>query len=235
MFKILENKMIKIIINKIYGYFVDLSKVFSRKNLNKFISKELHDTDNLNKVLIIGAGGRIHKLVEKISLEKSFELISMDINKNYNPDIISDICEYKFTHDEYDLIIMPEVLQAIPTPHKAIQNILTGIKKGGSIIITVPFIFPIVDRPHDYFRFTKYGLNFLLKDFSEIIIFERNSWIESINVLCVRLIMNNDILSKIIGTIFIILAYINYPFVFLLGKLLKSDYLTTGYNVSGKK
>ena len=227
--------MIKIIINKIYGYFVDLSKVFSRKNLNKFISKELHDTDNLNKVLIIGAGGRIHKLVEKISLEKSFELISMDINKNYNPDIISDICEYKFTHDEYDLIIMPEVLQAIPTPHKAIQNILTGIKKGGSIIITVPFIFPIVDRPHDYFRFTKYGLNFLLKDFSEIIIFERNSWIESINVLCVRLIMNNDILSKIIGTIFIILAYINYPFVFLLGKLLKSDYLTTGYNVSGKK
>ena len=93
--------MIKIVINKFYGYFVNLSKIFSRKNLNQFIYKELHSIDNLNQVLIVGAGGRIHKLVEKISIQKSFELISLDINKDCNPDIVADISEYQFTDTKY--------------------------------------------------------------------------------------------------------------------------------------
>ena len=145
----------KLFINKIYGYFVNLSKIFSRKNLNKFIYKELSSSNNLNRVLLIGAGGRIHDLLIKISQEQSFDLFTLDIDDKYTPDILSDVCEYNFTDDKYDVIVIPEVLQAIPTPEKAIANIHNGLNNNGSLILTVPFIFPIVDRPNDYFRFTE--------------------------------------------------------------------------------
>tara|TARA_B100001996_G_scaffold17403_2_gene14325 strand:+ start:181 stop:861 length:681 start_codon:yes stop_codon:yes gene_type:complete len=225
----------KFLINKIYGYFVDLSKIFSRKNLNTFIYNELSNAKNLNRVLLIGSGGRINDLLIKISKEKSFELFTLDIDNKYSPDILSDVCEYDFTDDKYDVIVIPEVLQAIPTPEKAIKNIYSGLLNNGYLILTVPFIFPIVDRPHDYFRFTKYGLKFLLKDFNYINIYERNTWIESINVLYSRLIMNKDVISKLSGLIFILLGYITYPIIFILGKIIKSDFITTGYNVIAKK
>lgn len=225
----------KFLINKIYGYFVDLSKIFSRKNLNSFIYNELSNTKNLNKVLLIGSGGRINDLLIQISKEKSFELFTLDIDNKYSPNILSDICEYDFTDDKYDVIVIPEVLQAIPTPEKAINNIYSGLLKNGFLILTVPFIFPIVDRPHDYFRFTKYGLKFLLKNFNHLNIYERNTWIESINVLYSRLIMNKDVISKLCGLIFILLGYITYPIIFILGKIIKSDFITTGYNVIAKK
>ena len=225
----------KFLINKIYGYFVDLSKIFSRKNLNTFIYNELSNAKNLNRVLLIGSGGRINDLLIKTSKEKSFELFTLDIDNKYSPDILSDVCEYDFTDDKYDVIVIPEVLQAIPTPEKAIKNIYSGLLNNGYLILTVPFIFPIVDRPHDYFRFTKYGLKFLLKDFNYINIYERNTWIESINVLYSRLIMNKDVISKLSGLIFILLGYITYPIIFILGKIIKSDFITTGYNVIAKK
>ena len=66
-------------------------------------------------------------------------------------------------------------------------------------------------------------------------IYERNTWIESINVLFSRLIMNNDVISKSGGLIFILLGYITYPIIFILGKIIKSDFITTGYNVIAKK
>ncbi len=225
----------KFLINKIYGYLVNLSKIFSRKNLNNFIYKKLSNEKKLNKVLLIGSTGRFNDLLIKISKEKSFELITLDIDEKYSPDILSDICEYDFTDDQYDVIVVPEVLQAIPTPEKAINNMYSGLSNNGYLILTVPFIFPIVDRPHDYFRFTKFGLKFLLKDFNHVNIYERNTWIESINVLYSRLIMNNDVISKLGGLIFILLGYITYPIIFILGKIIKSDFITTGYNVIAKK
>ena len=63
----------KFLINKIYGYFVNLSKIFSRKNLNNFIYKKLSNEKKLNKVLLIGSTGRFNDLLIKISKEKSFE------------------------------------------------------------------------------------------------------------------------------------------------------------------
>ena len=61
----------KFLINKIYGYLVNLSKIFSRKNLNNFIYKRLSNEKKLNKVLLIGSTGRFNDLLIKISKEKS--------------------------------------------------------------------------------------------------------------------------------------------------------------------
>ena len=123
--------MIKKIINKIYGLLVDLSKIFSRKDLDYYIKNNIENLNDIKRVLIVGAGGRINDLVYRISVEKSFELFSLDIEKQYNPDIIADITDYDFNNDKYDVIIISEVLQFIPDPQKAINNIYRGLNKNG--------------------------------------------------------------------------------------------------------
>ncbi len=56
-------------------------------------------------------------------------------------------------------------------------------------------MFPIHERPYDYYRFTRYGLVFLLREFAEVRILERNSYFEAIDVLYVRLLQ-----GKVRGT-----------------------------------
>ena len=225
----------KFIINLIYGYFVDLSKIFSRKNLNKYMVDQLENVKSDSKVLLVGAGGRINNLLRELSDAKGFHLKTLDINPNYNPDILHDICDYDFSSEKYDIVLIPEVLQAIKTPDKAIENIHSSLKKGGKIILTVPFIWPLVDPPYDFYRFTKYGIFYLLSNFKNVEVIERNSWTETISVLFVRHIMNPNLFSKLLGPIFIFTSMLFYPFVYILGKMVNSDYICTGYVASGLK
>ena len=155
----------KKIIYHIYGYFVYLSKIFSRKNLNKYLVQQLMNVKPGSKILLVGAGGKIYTLISKLSAENNFHLRTIDINPDYEPDISADICDYDFSGEKYDVVVIPEVLQAIKTPTKAIENIYYALNNGGKIILTVPFIFPLVDRPHDFYRFTKYVIFYLLSDF----------------------------------------------------------------------
>tara|TARA_Y100000590_G_scaffold85678_1_gene95886 strand:+ start:1284 stop:1964 length:681 start_codon:yes stop_codon:yes gene_type:complete len=225
----------KFIIYHIYGYFVYLSKIFSRKNLNKYIAQQLINVKPGSKVLLVGAGGRIDTLISKLSVENDFHLRTIDINPDYEPDISADICDYDFSGEKYDVVLIPEVLQAIKTPIKAIENIYSALNKGGKIILTVPFIFPLVDRPQDFYRFTKYGIFYLLSDFNNVEVIERNSWTETISVLFVRHIMNQNLSSKLFALIFILTSILFYPFIYILGKLVNTDYICSGYSSSGIK
>ena len=225
----------KKIIYHIYGYFVYLSKIFSRKNLNKYILQQLINVKPGSKILLVGAGGRIDTLISKLSLENDFHLRTIDINPDYEPDISADICDYDFSGEKYDVVVIPEVLQAIKTPTKAIENIYCALNNGGKIILTVPFIFPLVDRPHDFYRFTKYGIFYLLSDFKNVEVIERNSWTETISVLFVRHIMNQNLFSKLFAPIFILTSILFYPFIYILGKLVNTDYICSGYSSSGIK
>ena len=72
-------------------------------------------------------------------------------------------------------------------------------------------------------------------DFKEVVVKPRNGWFETILVLFVRLRMERNILSKIIGNLFILIYFLLTPLTFLLQKIIKSEKITTGYFVFAKK
>ena len=126
-------------------------------------------------------------------------------------------------------------MEHLHSPNLAISNIKSLLNHGGKIILSVPFIFPIHERPYDYYRFTKYGFEFLFKGFTNLEIKERNGWLEAINVLFVRLVMDHNLISRFFAPFFIILAYINLPFIWILSKVIRTDFITTGYLVTASK
>jgi hypothetical protein len=214
-----------------------LSKKLSRKNLYYLIIKSFNkikkDKKNYN-VLNIGAGGEIKNIIKK-NFKKVFEI---DIDSKRNPDQIIDLCNDHFSkiiRYKPNLVCIFEVLEHTTNPLKAVNNIYKIINKGDFVLASVPFIFHIHDEPHDYFRFTKFGLKLLFKDFANVKIYERNGWLEAIFVIFIRLEKEKNILSRLLGKTFTIVAFLMLPLILLIQFIFPSKKITTGYYVEAQK
>lgn len=93
---------------------------------------------------------------------------------------VKDIATYQ--PKGFDVAFCLEVLEHTLYPRIIINNIYGSLKKGGKLYLSVPFLFE-VHSDEDYWRFTKYGLEHLLKEFSEFTIesFENETgyWVEA--------------------------------------------------------
>jgi len=140
-----------------------------------------------------------------------------------------------FTANSFDVAFMMDVLEHVPELHKAIKEVLRVLKKGGFLVLCAPFVIPIHDAPYDYFRFTKYGLELLLKDFSSLNLREKNDYLHSVIVQISRMLKTETRKSVFFGAILFLVTLIWYPVLFIFSKLIDSRYSTTGYFVVAKK
>lgn len=222
-------------LKKIFIYLVKISKYFSREKLYYLLNNEAENLIKKNSsinILNIGSSGEIEKYIKIIN---KAEIISIDIDETRNPDIVMDATKMTFESNRFDAIFMMEVLEHIPEPQKAIDEIYRTLKKDGTLVLSTPYIFGLHDKPYDFYRYTKYGLSYLLKDFKNVKIVQRNDYIHTIIVLISRLMKADSKSDKIIGAILFILTLVIYPLLFLLSKIVKSNDITTGYFVVAKK
>jgi len=78
---------------------------------------------------------------------------------------VGDILNMSMIQSEtYDSAVCFEVLEHVKNPFIAIKEINRILKKDGLLIISVPHMWLIHEAPHDYFRFTKYGLKHILEE-----------------------------------------------------------------------
>jgi SAM-dependent methyltransferase len=219
----------KKLLKKIALFFVGRSKKWSRKNLYEFIDSQLKAITPGMSVLNVGASGEVGSRLSRALTQNNtgIELVSTDIDPERNPDIVCDVCDMPFPDNSFNAVFLIEVLEHVHNPPKALSEIYRVLKPDGTLIFSVPFIFPLHDRPGDYFRYTKYGLKLLLRDYDQVCIFERNSFCEAITVLKLRLIIERSYKLRILGILFLLSgATLLVP---LCNLLIRSDSLTTGY------
>ena len=215
-------------------YIFILVKKMSRRNLYKFLFEslvEIKSIENL-RVLNIGAGGPIQGIIE-LSLNTK-KITTIDIDPARKPDIVMDVTNLEFNDNSFDLVIMMEVLEHVKEPKKALSEIYRVLSHNGKLIMSTPFILGIHDEPYDYYRFTKYGLEYLLSDF-KIEIQETNDFAHTILVLIGRLMKSKLRRDKIVSLMIFMPLLLLYPMVFIVSKLVISSHITTGYFVKAKK
>jgi len=130
---------------------------------------------------------------------------------------------------------MMEVLEHVKTPDLAIKELFRTLKPDAPLILSTPFIFPIHDAPHDYYRYTRYGLAHLLQDFDDVVIRERNDYISALYVVCARSIMADNRKNRWVGVLLFAYMLLNYPVLWGLSKFYKNPQGTTGYFVTARK
>jgi SAM-dependent methyltransferase len=65
--------------------------------------------------------------------------------------------------ESYDSALSLEVLEHVQDPWQAAGEIHRILRPGGILIVSVPHLSRLHEEPHDYFRFTVYGLQHLLE------------------------------------------------------------------------
>ncbi len=215
--------------------FRTMSKRLSRKGLNRFLDKQFSEIPAAVSVLCVGAGGRVGALLDFHAAQRGFAVESLDIDPTRRPDIVGDIARHDFGGRQYDYIVVIEVLEHVAEPHEAARNLLRALRSGGTLLLSTPFVFPLHDRPRDYFRYTRYGLAYLFRELSEVQIEERDNWCETIVVLCSRFINEDHWTCKVMMPAMVVGATLSQPLATVLGRLVVTDFITSGYLLVGRK
>jgi SAM-dependent methyltransferase len=67
-----------------------------------------------------------------------------------------------------DVVVCTEVLEHLPDPRAAAQEIARVVRPGGVVLMTTPFLHGLHEVPHDYYRFTKFGLEAIFSPYFAI-------------------------------------------------------------------
>ena len=68
-----------------------------------------------------------------------------------------------FENESFDYVISTEVFEHIFNLDNSLDEISRIMKKGGQLLVTVPFVWEEHERPYDFARYSNYGIEFLLK------------------------------------------------------------------------
>ncbi len=140
---------------------------------------------------------------------------TLDVDKEWNPDILADINEeYPFhLYDSYEVVFALEVLEHCWNPIQALKNLSSFTAKDGVCYISVPFINPIHDK-WDFLRYTPEWFEKVLPmvGFKEFTIHLRKATIgrddlmkfyqgEGLKLSKIREVMGDGSLKDLIGVI----------------------------------
>lgn len=73
-------------------------------------------------------------------------------------DVLADAAALPLADSTVDSVVCLEVLEHTRNYQSALHEIHRVLKPDGTLILSMPFIYPIHDAPHDYQRLTEHGL-----------------------------------------------------------------------------
>lgn len=108
-------------------------------------------------------------------------------HKNHLLDVECDITKkLPFKDNEFDTIILSDVLEHIPTPQSLILELKRILKPGGVVLMNTPFMYWVHEAPYDYYRYTEFMLRRFISEVDmELIKIEPlgGGWVVLIDVL----------------------------------------------------
>ena len=115
------------------------------------------------RVLDAGAGESRHAPLFSGQRYTAVDMAVGDAQWNYaGLDAICDLSAIPFATGSFDAAINIVTLEHVREPADALREIARTLRSGAPILLVVPFEWEVHQEPQDYFRFTRYGLDYLL-------------------------------------------------------------------------
>jgi SAM-dependent methyltransferase len=81
----------------------------------------------------------------------------LDVAPAHSVDVVGDARIMPFSDASMDVVLITQVLEHIPDPIAVIGEIRRVLKPGGTLLLSVPSIFPQHGSPGDYWRYMPPG------------------------------------------------------------------------------
>lgn len=176
------------------------------------LKKQIQKHSHYIKGIVLDAGSGDGERYKKFFNFDKY--IKLDINQDSGADIIGSVENISLESNSVDSVVSTQVLEHVKNPQKAVSEFYRVLKSEGYCLVTAPQLNELHEEPHDYFRFTKYGLEEIFNHagFKIVLIEQRGGFWSANTQIQIRYAIDLFLLNKIR-----ILRWIFQPFILLNG------------------
>ena len=143
----------------ITGLFLN-SFYFARRGLAHHISALAPNITGAT--LDVGCGTKPYQHLFNSSEYLGLEIDSPENRAKKNADIFYNGSTFPFKPLSFDSIVANQVFEHVFNPEEFLSELNRVLKQGGNLLITVPFVWDEHEQPHDFARYSSFGLKFIL-------------------------------------------------------------------------
>ncbi len=112
------------------------------------------------RLLDAGCGTRPYQMIFENQVSHDIGL-EQDRIRYAKADVWGNVLALPFGKGSFDTVLSNQVLEHVPEPQQALTEMARVLRSDGHLILTAPHIWELHEVPHDYFRYTPYGLRYL--------------------------------------------------------------------------
>lgn len=115
------------------------------------------------RLLDVGCGSKPYRELFKVTEYVGLDIDSPSSRQRAAADVYYDGARFPFDDARFDSILCNQVLEHVFNPDPFIGEITRVLSLEGRLILTVPFVWDEHEQPHDYARYSSFGLRSLLE------------------------------------------------------------------------
>jgi SAM-dependent methyltransferase len=133
-----------------------------RESICRFMEEQADNLRGGSRVLDVGAGEAPYRELfndhEYVTLDHPDTPHSGAVDMHGRADAIPAV------DGSFDVVVCTQVLEHVSNPFLAMKEFRRVLREGGLLIATVPFVWEEHETPHDYYRYTRYGIEHLARE-----------------------------------------------------------------------
>ncbi|MHB2000815.1 MAG: class I SAM-dependent methyltransferase [Solirubrobacteraceae bacterium] len=132
-----------------------------RTSIYEFVAEQAAQLPVGCNVIDIGAGEAPYR--ELFTEQRYVTLDRADTPHSGHVDLHGAADSIPAEDGSFDALVCTQVLEHVPEPSDALCEFRRVLRTGGVLIATVPFLWEEHETPFDYYRYTRYGIEHLLR------------------------------------------------------------------------
>lgn len=112
------------------------------------------------RLLDVGCGVQPYR---RLFEQRVARYVAMDFEPIVRVDVRGDGLALPFRSAAFETVLCNEVAEHVPDPFRLMSEIERVLKPGGTLLLTTPQTWGLHHEPHDYYRYTRYGLHYLAR------------------------------------------------------------------------
>lgn len=126
----------------------------------EYFKKNLPPADKSKKLVDLGTGTLRFK-----DLFFQYDYVGVDFKEFEFVSKVADITKpLEFSDNFCEIVTLSNTLEHVPNPQEVLKEVYRILKPGGILVGSVPFLIRLHQEPYDFYRYTNFALDYLLKN-----------------------------------------------------------------------